>query len=130
MPLNAFQLARLADCSSPDTLESAGARFLLGVQEDVAETVDYYTDGSTDDQRTEDSHEIANNAVPIYTHDLWLTFVDLGAYNEDLDEVCFPWGNLQDDSENYPHTALYLIAERLATALLDDITSSEDDHND
>lgn len=133
--LNAYELANLADCGTPDEPgpfgfvdadtvgtqpeASPGARFLLGVWSAVAEAIDNYTDGSTDDQRSEDAHEIADSAVPIYTHELWATFVDLAAYQEDVTEYVSSTRTDGYDMQRLASVALYMIAERLALALLE-----------
>jgi hypothetical protein len=118
-----FHLASLADCYSPDSIESPGARFLAGVAESVAE---YLTAGegpnadavaSLDDA----AHEIADSAVPIYTHDRWATFTDLGAYNEDVTEY-----GAMDDLTNAAGVALYMIAERLVRALAEELAEALD----
>jgi hypothetical protein len=31
--------------------------------------------------------EIADYCVPVYTHNLWVTFVDLAAYSEDVSDL-------------------------------------------
>jgi hypothetical protein len=130
---NVFQLATLADCASPDSVDSPGARFLARIARDVADrlidtdedlgsryVLDQLTDG-------DGAHEIADSAVPIYTHERWQVFVDLAAYNED------PAGELGDDGSDLTQTAgvaLYIIADRLVGALaqeLSDVLSDEED---
>lgn len=114
--LNAYQLAYLADCGVPDTRESLGAQFLLEVQEaTAARRADF--DGSED--MTDVAHEIADGAASIYsTIDLWRTFVDLAGFREDVSDLGFEFDC--NEAEKYPMTALYLIADRLASALLGD----------
>lgn len=115
----AYALANLADCSCPDTDKSAGADFLRGVQDDVLERL---SDGSADEDA---AHEIADGAVPVYTHDLWQTFTDLAAYNEDPTEL----GYDGSDMDAAARTCLYLIAHRLVLALLEE-AQDEDDEDD
>lgn len=104
----AWQLARLADCMDPDSNESAGARFLERVEADYLEAVeDERYDGD------ETPHEIADNAVPVYTHERWQAFVDLGAYQEDVTEL----GDDGSDLTQSAAVALYMIAQRLVYAL-------------
>ena len=118
---NAYVLARMADCASPDTLESPGAVFLLRVADDVAEALD---DEDTD--RDDAPHEIADAAVPIYTYDVWRTFVDLAAYQEDPTEL----GADGSDMEQAAKVCLYMIADRLARALFEEHDEQEPDDED
>jgi hypothetical protein len=60
--------------------------------------------------------EMADGAVPVYTADVWRTFVDLGAWAEDPTEL----GVDGSDMEQAAKVCLYLIGERLASTLLDD----------
>ena len=126
-----WHLARLADCSEPDRHDgigftppfegdadpSPGARFLRGVEDDVLGAI------ARDEWDDDDSaHEVADSAVPIYTHELWATFVDLGAYNEDATEL----GAEADDMTKAAGVCLYMIGERLARAVADDAKTDEE----
>lgn len=113
-----YALARLAECASPDSLDSPGARFLASVADAVADHIDY-NEGAWDD---DDAHEIADGAVPVYTHERWQVFVDLAAYQEDPSE----WGEITDMTEAAA-VCLYMIAERLACAVAAEITEGGDD---
>jgi hypothetical protein len=104
--LNAYQLAAMAEVSSPDGLDTPGARFLLSIQDDVI---------GWDEPDEDTPSAIADGAVPIYTHEMWQTFTDLAAWQEDVDE----FGPITD-MEMGAQIALYLIAERLVRALLED----------
>lgn len=131
-----WHLARLAECSDPDRHDgygfappfdapdgyepSPGARFLRGVEDDTLEAL---TDGRWDDDG-DAAHEIADSAVPVYTHERWATFVDLGAYNEDAREL----GADADDMTAAAGVCLYIIAERLARAIAED--AKNDDETD
>lgn len=109
--LNAYQLARLADCASPDSLESAGAAFLVNVADTWQERA---SDGSYD--RDDTPWEIADAAPSVYTFTRWQEFTDLAAWQEDADEV----GGLPADMTDAAGVCLYLIAERLVNALTDE----------
>lgn len=105
----AWQLARMAGCSDPDSDSSPGAQFLNSIESDVLERIED-NDGQWDDDY---AYEIADNAVPIYTYNLWTTFVDLGAWAEDPTEL----GNDGSDMEASARVCLYMIANRLAYAV-------------
>src|SRR5690606_33109396 len=84
-----YQLASIADCAAPDMLNGPGARFLLRVQDSARELVEGAEPG---DDLTDAIHEHADAAVPIYTHEMWATFIDLAAYEEDVTE----YGPIED----------------------------------
>lgn len=107
----AWQLARLADCMDPDSTNSPGAQFLHLVES-------CYHDAIAEEWYDADDspNEIADNAVPVYTHDRWQTFVDLGAYQEDATEL----GADASDLTQCAAVALYMIAERLVRTLHDE----------
>lgn len=125
--LTTWHLANLADCGSPDRPDrygfapdgiagqtfdpSPGARFLRSVADSVAEAIDYA--GEDFDPDDFDAHELADGAVPVYTHDIWEAFTDLAAYNEDPSE----YGASDGDLTRMASVALYMIGERLAVAL-------------
>lgn len=105
-----YSLARMAECADPDSLTSPGGRFLLAVGEHVE---DRRGDG---DDLHDLAAEIADSAIPAYTHDLWSVFVDLGAWREDTSDL----GDESGDLTRSASLALYVVAERLALALLDE----------
>lgn len=121
---NAHQLAYLADCASPDNAgegdeaPSAGASFLLSVQDEILDAHEYdpWTANACD------VFEIADQLVPIYTHDLWETFADLAAYREDVTD----FGPIET-MEKGAQVALYMIAERLASALVAELIEEGDE---
>lgn len=123
---NPFSLATLADCYSPDSADSPGARFLAGIARDVAEHIGDQSLGWSDQLGglTDAAHEIADSAVPIYTHERWATFVDLGAYDEDTSE--YAAGEDASDLTMLAGVALYAIAERLVRALAEELTEALD----
>ena len=108
---NAYTLAGLAGCGEPDSLESAGAEFLNGIAQHFAESEE------TDEIDCDRWHEIADSAVPIYTYARWQTFTDLSAYFEDVTEL----GHDGSDLTEAAGIALYMIAERLCSALANEI---------
>lgn len=119
--LNAYQLAGMAECQCPDSLESPGAALLLSVAAAVADRWQELADMG-EDERRDVAAEIADQAPSIYTHRRWVEFVDVCAYQEDLEE----FGPIED-MEKAAGLALYLICERLAVALLEGIDEDEDE---
>ena len=116
---NAYVLARMADCASPDSLESMGARFLTAVAESTLSAIQH------DDDRDEIPWTVADQCVPIYTYDVWRTFVDLAAYNEDPTDL----GADGSDMEHAAKVCLYIIGERLAAAILGKMSNGGDDED-
>ena len=113
----AYVLARMADCAAPDSEDSPGAHFLEMVADSVVEAVEY------DDDRDDIPSQAADECVPIYTYDVWRTFVDLAAWQEDPTEL----GADGSDMEQAAKVCLYIIGERLAWAILEDMGSEDDD---
>jgi hypothetical protein len=120
-----YELASMADCASPDSLDSPGARFLLEVADACRELVTENPGSSADDLRDSVS-EIADGAPDVYTYARWQEFVDLGAWNEDLSEL----GCDGDDMTQAAAVCLYMIAERLAVAVIEDLLERADDDDD
>src|SRR5690606_2396909 len=92
-------------------------RFLLRVQDSARELVE---DAKPDEDLTDAIHERADAAVPIYTHDMWATFVDLAAY----EEVVTEYGPIEDMGQA-AQVALYMIAERLLSTLVEEARTEE-----
>jgi hypothetical protein len=124
-----FALASLADCDWPDSVDSPGAVFLVRVARDVAEWVGQWD--TPDDARDalsnfgDQAHEIADSAIPVYTHERWQTFDDLAAWREDISE----YGGT-DDLTNAAGVALYMIAERLVRALAEELAEALDEDDE
>lgn len=110
-----YQLARLADCADPDSPDSPGGKWLRLVADCVDDAADYEV---PEDAIT----EIADGVVPVYTHERWQVFADLAAYNEDVSE----FGDYGDDLTKAAGVALYMIAERLLRALVEEVEDDED----
>ncbi|WJN63323.1 Ocr-like antirestriction protein [Streptomyces phage phiScoe54] len=122
-----WSLAVDAESSSPDSDESAGARFLRGIRDSVIEAVEWriehdelsLAEAVEDIRYVGADGEIADGAVPVYTYDKWLTFTDLGAWTEDVSEIADT--SVYADLDTQAGWALYLIAYRLVAKLLQDI---------
>ena len=121
---NQNQLADLADCACPDNDGSPGARFLALVADSAAEAMEYDTDNDND--ATDMANEAADGCVPTYTYDLWTTFVDLAAWQEDVTE----FAQSDTDMESMARIALYQIGERLALALIEESREEANDDDD
>ena len=126
-----WELANLADCTSPDRPDrhgyahdvsgeefdpSPGAEFLRSVAYGVSDFLP--SDGEEfdpDDVEVADNvSEVADAAPSVYTYQRWREFVDLAAWDEDVTEL----GGPDDDMTATAGVALYMIAERLARALV------------
>lgn len=122
---NAYELANMADVAGPDGPSSPGAEWL----ENVASVAnDILVDHDRADDYPDDITEAADQTVPTYTHERWQVFVDLAAYNEDVTEL-----GPVDDLTTAAGVALYMIAERLIRAIIEDQADqaeSTDDEDD
>lgn len=118
---NVGDMALAADCSQPDSLDSVGAEWLRLVHDAAHDQAEWVDDGDPQDW----VHEMADGLVPVYTHEMWRLFVDLGAYSEiegDAAEL-IDWDALGRGERGADHiaaVALFLIAERLIGAILDE----------
>ena len=134
--LTTWHLANLAGCGSPDRPDgigvsppadlstvdpSPGAKFLRSVADDLAERIAYVfadLDPAGCDlarELDEEVREVADAAPSIYTFTRWQEFTDLAAWQEDATEL----GASADDLTGAAGVALYVIAERLALALVE-----------
>lgn len=121
--LSTWRLADMADSpSAPDNESSPGAVFLRSVRDDLADRLEYADDVAIDDFEDE-IHEIADSAPDVYTTRRWAEFVDLAAWGEDPTDL----GADATDMTAAAGVCLYMIAERLARALLDLAIETETD---
>ena len=115
MKTSIYRIADMAGASSPDNDRSPGYRWLERVRD---RTADLVADESVDDGDIIDGdrlYEEADSVVPIYTHELWTTWTDLGGYRFD--------GELRqefsgDDIERIPQADLYEMAENAMYQLI------------
>lgn len=110
-----WALARLAECAGPDATDGPGARFLCRVRDSVMEDWERLTEYDGDPDYDGAVSEIADACVPIYSGELWTTFVDLGAYREDA-MTLGPFENLDQAAR----IALHMISGRLVWALVEE----------
>jgi hypothetical protein len=107
----------MAGVDHPDSAGSAGSDFLVSVRDAVAEAWDNGDDLDPDGVIAD---EIAEGAVPVYTHARMLAMVDVCAYKEDLDGMT---GDLID----LAGVALKQVAERLVRALAEKLADDQTD---
>lgn len=139
--LTTWRLSNMADCASPDVPDhygfeprttvtappSPGAKFLRWIARYIEEGINSNPDARTPEDLEDLASETADTAVPIYTYQKWATFVDLAAYNEDPTELGFDGADMGNGAD----ACLYLIASRLAGALIElHFEGLEDDDDD
>lgn len=110
---SAFILSDMAQCESPDTNGSPGAKFLISVRDKVVRAIEDRRITLEDFDDHGQCHSIADDAPSIYTHERWRQFVDLGAFNEEP-EYDDAWPK---DLNQAAAVALYQIADRLTSEL-------------
>jgi hypothetical protein len=124
---NRAQLANLAECGEPSH-DTPGHAFLNEVRDGVCELFEEIADelDDVDDfDRIDDNgalHEIADGAPSVYTARKWSQFVDLSAFWEDPSE----FGDFEN-MDKAGGVALYMIADRLARALVDEVREAVDE---
>ena len=129
---SAYRLSLKAGVESPDALDSHGAQFLTSVRDALVEWVDYNLDETIEtlsEKAQDDAFEQVDATVPAYTHQLWQTFTDLAAYDdESAGEFA---GGTMTETVSY---ILVRIAERLFVALAEEYVAAygngEDDDED
>lgn len=117
--LPVWELAELADVERPDSPFSPGGRWLADVRDQFAEHVD--TVGT--EEAANGLHDIADAAAPIWTHEAWSVWTDLGLWTE-LDPLGDYAESIVDaitanQAYRVPMIGAYAAAYRLASALLD-----------
>jgi hypothetical protein len=132
---NVYTLVDLAGCGTPDSSASIGAYFLTGVRDALVDMIGWGVEhnGLTVSEVAQEildgdgRHEIADAAPSIYTHKRWMEFVDLCAYKEDISEVA---GDTEPDMNTGAEIALYMIADRLVSALCQEIIDMAGDQDE
>lgn len=113
-----WALARMAACADPDSATSPGGLWLRSVEEETLEAIVWRREHDEDFTlagfvHNGGAHELADGAVPVYSGHLWAVFVDLAAWQEDPSDLAEP-----GDMEQAAKAGLYLIAERLVSAVI------------
>ena len=119
--LNSHQLAYLAGTSSPDSHNSPGANYLDRLRDTICDSYRYAAERN-DTFDSDDLHQIVDGCIPVYTHELWATFTDLAAYEQDVRDYGYEFD--PDRPEQYPATALYMVGMALASDLMERIGNS------
>ena len=120
---SAYRLSLKADVESPDAVDSHGAKFLASVRDALVEWVEYVRDTydvqSLSETAQENAFDQVDACVPAYTHQLWQTFTDLAAYD---DESAYEFdGGTMTEEASY---ILVRIAERLFVALAEEYVTA------
>lgn len=117
--LTRHRLANMvADIGGPDADDSPGAVFLSHVRDAVIEALEWKVENGDGDLAhaavvlRDDSHELADAAVPVYTYQRWTTFVDLAAWQIDISEY-----SAGEDMTDRCGVALYEVARLLVDEL-------------
>ena len=116
-----YRLANDADVTGPDSLESPASKFLMDVRDAVVEWWEYH-EGQPPEDPYEAAAEQTDACVSVYTHEFWLTFVDLCAYSEDIYGLGTP-----EDLETGARWAVHGIAERLFVTLAQELIEARDE---
>ena len=120
---SAYRLSLKADVESPDAVGSHGAQFLASVRDAFVEWVEYGRDAYDVQSLPETAQDHAidqvDACVPVYTHQIWQTFIDLSAYSDESSD--------EFDGATMTEQASYVlarIAERLFMALAEEYVSA------
>lgn len=120
--LNAYELARMASVYSPDGPDSPGAKFLVGLRDEIVDLTDESDD--FDSELIMDHFRERIDTYLIYTSEVWAVFTDLGAWQNEN-----PFGNGDDMTQN-AQGILYGIATDLGYALLTEYEEGLEDEDD
>lgn len=108
-----YELARLAECGDPDSVESAGAEFLKSVVEAVIEAFEYDSWGTYPEDT---ASQLADDCVPIWNYTVAQTWTDLTGWVIDADDL----SEGVTDVIKLMSIALYVAGDRLARALFEE----------
>ncbi|MFF3793755.1 hypothetical protein ACFYXW_27515 [Streptomyces sp. NPDC001981] len=118
-------LARIADCTTPDSNTGDGADFLAKVRDSVIDLIAHHmtvTESSIaeviNDFRDKIQDVASVAAISPYAPEKWRQFVDLSAYTEDISQFGTPTNDTLDGRADL---MLGAIGHRLASGLLDEI---------
>lgn len=94
--LSAYYLTSLIETSGPSGLESLGAAFLTSVRDAYVEWLEEETENNPDftdenfiDAANDAARDWTDACIPVYTWEVWTTFVDLHAYHYENAEDAF-----------------------------------------
>ena len=132
-----YFLANEADCSvTTSDVTDSGTAMLIEVRDAVVELVEsnmgdkssYFCQAvETEDPSQVDYdgavHMIADGAVSIWTGERWEQFTSLRAWTEDPTDIGFEFGP-DGDMEKAAGCCVFLIADRLARSLVDELVQA------
>ena len=105
--VSVFELSRIGDCGSPDSLTSPGAELLDSIRVNLIDHLQH------DAEAPVSVGEIADPCVSVYTHTIWLQFADLRAYDEDISDYMALGSTMTQQAQ----FALAYLAERILIEL-------------
>ena len=122
LQVRAWQLAQAVGCSSYfDGPDSAGARFFASIVDDV----DRAPSEREYSEREDWPSEIAESVTPIYTGEVWATFVDIAAYNTEESEEAADGRDMSEPTA-WAIATLWLIASNAAAIELGNVQDDDD----
>jgi hypothetical protein len=105
--VSVFELSKIGDCASPDSLTSPGAELLDNVRINLIDLLQH------DAEAVVPVAEIADSSLSVYTHTIWLQFADLRAYDEDISDYMALGSTMTQQAQ----FALAYLAERVIVEL-------------
>ena len=114
--LSVYEMANLADCGMPDSQDSAGAELFDAIRLYLIESLEFNPLGAIE------VASIADMSLNVLTHQIWLQFVDLCGYNEDLSDG-MALGSTMTQQANY---VLASIAERVILVICGNLNLTTD----
>lgn len=105
--VSVFELSRIGDCASPDSLTSPGAELLDNLRINLIDHLQHDAEGIVP------VAEIADSSLSVYTHTIWLQFADLRAYDEEISDYMALGSSMTQQAQ----FALAFLAERVILEL-------------
>lgn len=107
--VSVYEMANLANCGTPDSQDSAGAELFDAIRVNLIESLQFNPLGAIE------VASIADISLNVYSHQIWLQFIDLCGYDEDLSDG-MALGSTMTQQAQY---VLASIAERVIYAICD-----------
>ena len=124
---NAFEIAQMVECASPDTPSSPGAIFLVAAWRDAIEQITRAL-GAGQEMDEIDLFGVAEDVPSVYTVRLFYEFVDLLAweFEEEANDLTSASATIEDRAR----ICLFVIAEAVAEAARQAVAEALDDADD